>query len=238
MINAAGSIPKLCKDSVLIMVDRYKAAIPIAENICASFGNFLRINSSASSTTPRDTTYREIPLIHPFIKYIPISTRAVRINTPPTTERAMVPMRYSAFCFFFVPGTTVSAAGCVENCPDGCAVTCPAGCPVNCPVCCSVNCPDDCSCMGSCVVGCTVSCTRPAAALSALSAFSCCLWCQYSTLLSSSACNCSTYCGCFCILGISCCTYCVKIGSLDCIRYSLACCSKSFALSCCVFCSI
>ena len=212
------------------MVDRYKAAIPIAENICASFGNFLRINSSASSTTPRDTTYREIPLIHPFIKYIPISTRAVRINTPPTTERAMVPMRYSAFCFFFVPGTTVSA--------DGCAVTCPAGCPVNCPVCCSVNCPDDCSCMGSCVVGCTVSCTRPAAALSALSAFSCCLWCQYSTLLSSSACNCSTYWGCFCILGISCCTYCVKIGSLERIRYSLACCSKSFALSCCVFCSI
>ena len=56
MINAAGSIPKLCKDSVLIMVDRYKAAMPIAENICASFGNFLRINSSASSTTPRDTT--------------------------------------------------------------------------------------------------------------------------------------------------------------------------------------
>ena len=34
----------------------YKAAMPIAENICASFGNFLRINSSASNTTPRDTT--------------------------------------------------------------------------------------------------------------------------------------------------------------------------------------
>ena len=151
----------------MIMVDRYKAAIPIAENICASFGNFLRINSSANSTTPRDTTYREIPLIHPFMKYIPISTRAVRINTPPTTDRAMVPMRYSAFCFFFVPCTTVSAAGCAENCPDDCAVTCSASCPVNCPA--------GCFCMCSCVEGCTDSCICPAAALSALSAFSCCL---------------------------------------------------------------
>ena len=224
MIAAAGSIPKLCREIVLIMVDRYNAAIPIAEKIRASFGSFLWISNSAINTTPRETAYKEIPLIQPFIKYIPSNTSAVRIKIPPTTDNAMVATRYSAFCFFCAGACVTGACTCcMVNCPTGCVCDCPA-------VCCS---PAAVSCGTLC---CGTDDSAPVSP--PLFALICCLWYQNSTLLSSSACSCSTYSGCLCILGSNCCKYLVNIGSLDCIRYSLACCSSLFARSCCVLVSI